>query len=83
MKKSVIIISLISSLVSALSIDDAVRQTIETNPQIEVKKEELRTEKEVLLGSRSAYLPKVDISYSAGPERTHTVANKRSDTANG
>ncbi|PHQ55912.1 MAG: agglutination protein [Sulfurimonas sp.] len=83
MTKIMIFISIVSSLVNALSIDEAVRQTIETNPQIEVKKEELRTEQEVLVGSRSAYLPKVDISYSAGPERTHTVANKRSDTANG
>jgi len=67
---------IIPTLVNALSIDEAVQQTIETNPQIQVKKEELLTEKETLTGAKSDYLPTLDLHYTVGGERTHTIANK-------
>jgi len=73
---------IIPTLVNALSIDEAVQQTIETNPQIQVKKEELLTEKETLTGAKSDYLPTVDLSYTVGGERTHTIANKNNDRPN-
>ena len=74
---------IIPSLVNALSIDEAVQQTIETNPQIQVKKEELLTEKETLTGAQSDYLPTVDLHYTVGGERTHTIANKNIDKSKG
>jgi len=74
---------IIPSLVNALSIDEAVQQTIETNPQIQVKKEELLTEKETLTGAQSDYLPTVDLHYTVGGERTHTIGNKIADNARG
>ena len=72
---------IVPTLVNALSIDEAVQQTIETNPQIQVKKEELLTEKETLTGAKSDYLPTVDLAYTVGGERTHTIGNKIVDSA--
>ena len=71
---------IVPTLLSALSIDEAVQQTIETNPQIQIKQQELLIEERTLGIAKSDYLPKVDISYSAGPEITHTIANKGDTT---
>ena len=60
-----------------MSIDEFVRNSIETHPQIKVKKEELEAQKESLKVVRSGYLPSVDLSYSAGPEVTKTIVNQR------
>ena len=68
---------IIPSLMSAMNIDEAVQQTIETNPQIQLKQAELNTEKELLTAAKSGYLPKVDVSFSVGPESTKTIGNKR------
>ncbi len=73
---------IIPSLVHALSLSEAIVQTIETNPQISVKKEELLKQKATLSGVKADYLPTVDLSYSVGYERTHTTGNKLLDTAN-
>jgi adhesin transport system outer membrane protein len=79
MKKKISLIILSPILVYAMSIDEAVQNTISTNPQIEIKKEELYTEKELLTVSKSDYLPKVDVDFSFGPENTKTVSNSRED----
>jgi len=71
---------LLPSLVNALSIDEAVQQTIKTNPQIEIKKQELLTEQKTLGIAKADWLPKLDLSYSVGPEVTHTLANKADTT---
>jgi adhesin transport system outer membrane protein len=60
-----------------MTIDEAVQETIKTNPQVEIKKAELETEKELLTATKSDYLPKVDLSYSVGPETTQTIGNSR------
>lgn len=65
----------IPTLVNALSIDEAIKQMIETNPLIKVKQEEYLMEKESLTTSKSDYLPTIDVSYSVGPEATRTIAN--------
>jgi len=75
MKYLLSLIILLQTYLSALSIDEAVKQTIETNPQLEVKKEELMVEKVLLDGSKADYLPTIDLSYSVGPEVTHTIQN--------
>ena len=61
--------------VYASSLMSVVQQTIETHPQIKVKKEELNVQKEVLRQVKSDNLPVIDLSYGVGPETTNTVAN--------
>ncbi|MBU1989209.1 TolC family outer membrane protein [bacterium] len=64
-------------LVSAVSIGEVVQKTIESHPQIQIKKEELYTQRELLKSVKAGYLPSVDVSYSVGPEITKTILNKR------
>jgi adhesin transport system outer membrane protein len=68
---------ILPSLLSALSLNDAVVKTIEENPQIYIKKNILKSEKELLQSAYSGYLPSVDLAYSVGPEMTQTIANQR------
>jgi len=78
MKRSILLsIVLLPALVSAMSITEAVQKSVETHPQIQVKKEELNAQKESLTVVKSDYLPTVDLSYSVGPEVTKTVVNNR------
>ena len=66
---------------SAMTITEFVQKSVETHPQIKVKKEELSAQKESLTVVRSDYLPSIDLSYSVGPETTKTIINQRK-TAN-
>jgi len=68
---------ILPSLLSALSLNDAVVKTIEENPQIYIKKNILKSEKELLQSAYAGYLPSVDLAYSVGPEMTQTIANAR------
>jgi adhesin transport system outer membrane protein len=68
---------ILPSLLSALSLNDAVIKTIEENPQIAIKKNMLQSEKELLQTAYAGYLPSVDLTYSIGPEMTQTIANAR------
>lgn len=68
---------LLPALVGAMSITEVVQKSVETHPQIQVKKQELNAQKESLTVVRSDYLPSVDLSYSVGPEVTKTIANQR------
>ena len=82
MKRSILLsIVLLPALVSAMSITEAVQKSVETHPQIQVKKEELNAQKESLTIVRSDYLPSVDLSYSVGPETTKNanVARVKTD----
>lgn len=69
--------ALMPALLSALSITEAVQKTIETHPQIQMKKEDHFTQKELLTRAKAGYLPSVDLSYSVGPEVTKTISNER------
>ena len=66
---------ILPTLVNALSMNEAIQQMIQTNPQIKVKKEELLAEKQLLTTSKSDYLPTVDLTYSTGKEVTRTIGN--------
>jgi adhesin transport system outer membrane protein len=78
MKQSILLsVALLPALVCAMSITEVVQKSVETHPQIQVKKEELNVQKESLTVVRSDYLPTVDLSYSVGPEVTKTIANQR------
>jgi adhesin transport system outer membrane protein len=78
MKQAILLsVVMLPALVSAMSITDAVQKTIKTHPQIEMKKEDYNTQKELLTRAKAGYLPSVDLSYSVGPEVTKTIANER------
>src|SRR3989338_3868535 len=78
MKRAILLsIVMMPALVNAMSITDAVQKTIQTHPQIEMKKEDHNTQKELLTRAKADYLPSVDLSYSVGPEVTKTIANGR------
>ncbi len=79
--KNLILVStiLLPVLASAVSITDVVQQTIETHPQMKMKKEDHNVQKELLTSVKSGYLPSIDLSYSIGPEKTRTIANGRED----
>ncbi len=78
MKRSILLsVVLLPALVSAMSITEAVQKSVETHPQIQVKKEELNAQKESLTVVKSDYLPTVDLAYSVGPEMTKAVVNQR------
>jgi len=80
MKHSILLsVVLLPALVSAMSITEAVQRSVETHPQIQVKKEELNAQKKSLGIVRSDYLPSIDLSYSVGPEVTKTIANQREE----
>ena len=80
MKRSILLsVVLLPALVSAMSITEAVQKSVETHPQIQVKKEELNAQKKALTVIRSDYLPSVDLSYSIGPETTKTIINHREE----
>ncbi len=70
---------ILPTLVHALSINEAVQQAIITNPQMQIKKEELNTEKQLLDVAKSDYLPTIDITYSVGPESTKTIGHQREE----
>lgn len=74
---SLITLALVTSLANAASITEVVHKTIETNPQIQMVKEDLNAEKKVLTQVKAGYLPSVDLSYSVGRELTRTIANDR------
>jgi adhesin transport system outer membrane protein len=76
-KLSLVTALLLPALVSAMSITEAVQETIKTHPQMEIKKEELLTQKELLTSTRAGYLPSINLSYSVGTETTKTIANAR------
>ena len=65
------------SLAKATDIQEVVQETIQTNPQIKMKYADLKSEEELLTASKSGYLPKVDVSFSFGPETTKTIGNSR------
>jgi adhesin transport system outer membrane protein len=67
------------ALLSAISITEVVQNTIQTHPQIQIKKESVNVNKERLTQVRAGYLPSVDLSYSIGPEATKTPANLREE----
>ena len=67
------------ALISAMSITEAVQKSVETHPQIQVKKEELNAQKKSLTVVKSDYLPSVDLSYSVGPETTKSIINDREE----
>ncbi len=73
---------IIPSLLSALTLTDAVQQTIETNPQMLVKKNILKSEKELLSNSQSGYMPSIDLAYSVGRESTRTISNQGTKQTN-
>jgi adhesin transport system outer membrane protein len=77
MKKLLTSMVVLPSLLSALSLSEAVIQTIQTNPQIMGKKHILKSEKELLQSAYAGYLPSVDLAYSVGPEMTQTIPNAR------
>lgn len=80
MKRSILLsVVLLPALVSAMSITEAVQKSVETHPQIQVKKEELNAQKKSLNVVRSDYLPSVDLSYAVGPESTKTIINDREE----
>jgi len=66
-------------MLDAISLVEFVQKSIETHPQICVKKEELNSQKESLRVVRSGYLPSIDLSYSIGPEITKTIVNQRKE----
>ena len=72
---TLISLSLVPALLSAISITEVVQNTIETHPQIQIQKESLKVNKERLTQVKAGYLPSVDLSYSVGPEVTKTPAN--------
>ncbi|WP_373002062.1 TolC family outer membrane protein [Sulfurimonas sp.] len=72
-------LSLLPALLSAISITEVVQNTIQTHPQIQVKKESVNVNKQRLTQVRAGYMPSVDLSYSVGPERTKTPANLREE----
>lgn len=77
MKRSILLsVVLIPALVSAMSLTEAVQKSVQTHPQIEMKKEDRNAQKELLTRARAGYLPSVDLSYSVGPEFTKTIANE-------
>ena len=63
----------------ASSLLNVVQQTIETHPQIQVKKEELNIQKRRLTQVEADNLPVIDLSYGIGPEITNTVANSTNE----
>ena len=78
MKRAILLsMVMVPALVNAISITEAVQKTIKTHPQIEMKKEDRNTQKELLTRAKAGYLPSVDLSYSVGPEVTKTIANER------
>ncbi len=74
---TILSVVLIPMLVSAMSITDAVQKSVQTHPQIEMKKEDRNTQRELLDRAKAGYLPSVDLSYSVGPEVTKTINNAR------
>ncbi len=73
---------MLPSLLCALNLNEAVHQTIESNPQISIKKNILQSEKKLLKTSKSGYLPSIDLAYSIGREVTHTIANSKDEVTN-
>jgi adhesin transport system outer membrane protein len=68
---------ILPSLLSALSVNDAVVRTLGENPQIFVKKNILQSQKKLLKSAKAGYLPSVNLSYSIGPEETQMISNSR------
>lgn len=68
---------LVPALVSAMTVTEVVQKTIETHPQMAMKKEDHNAQKKLLTSAKSDYLPSLDLSYAVGPEHTRTVANAR------
>lgn len=78
MKRSILLsMALVPALVSAMSLTEAVQKSVQTHPQIEMKKEDRNAQKELLTRAKAGYLPSVDLSYSVGPEVTKTINNER------
>lgn len=78
MKRSLLLsLAVFPLLANALSINEVVQKTIDTHPQVQMKKENYLAEKELLTRVKAGYLPSVNLSYSVGPEVTKTPANSR------
>lgn len=78
MKRSLLLsLAVFPLLANALSINEVVQKTINTNPQIQMKKENYLVEKKLLTHAKAGYLPSVNVSYSVGPEATKTPTNLR------
>lgn len=70
-------LAFLPALVSAMTVTEVVQKTIESHPQIEMKKEDYNAQRKLLDKAKSNYLPSVNLSYSVGPEVTKTIANAR------
>lgn len=70
---------LIPALASAMTVSEVVYKTIDTHPQMQMKKEDHNTQKKLLTKVKSDYMPSLDLSYSVGPEKTRTIANGRQE----
>lgn len=68
---------IIPTLLHAISINEVVLKTLQTNPQIQTKQEVYLSEKELLGVAQSDYLPSIDLAYTLGSETTQTIANAR------
>lgn len=68
---------LLPVLASAITLTEVVQKTIESHPQIQIKREVLSSEKELLTAVEAGYLPSIDLAYMVGPEATKTIANQR------
>ncbi|MBU1995500.1 TolC family outer membrane protein [bacterium] len=79
LKLSLVAIMAIPVISSATTITEVVQKTIQTHPQMKVKKEVLYAQKEGLTKVESGYYPSIDLAYSVGPERTKTISNNREE----
>lgn len=79
LKLSLVAIMAIPVISSATTLTEVVQKTIQTHPQMHVKKEALYAQKEGLTKVESGYYPSIDLSYSVGPENTKTISNGREE----
>ncbi|MDN3639306.1 TolC family outer membrane protein [Simiduia curdlanivorans] len=59
-----------ASFVHALSLEDAVRQTLESHPEVLAAQHELNSRKAEVSLAKAGYLPKVDVTAGVGYEET-------------
>jgi len=78
---TLISLSLLPALLSAMSITEVVQDAIKNHPQLQIQKSSFYVQKERLTQAKAGYLPSVDLSYSVGPEVTRTPANLREEAS--
>lgn len=78
---TLISLSLLPALLSAMSITEVVQDAIKTHPQIQIQQNSLNVQKQRLTQAKAGYLPSIDLSYSVGPEVTRTPANLREEAS--